>query len=289
MVRIFEGLGNQMFQYAMARALSHRLGRPLMIDDSLLQETRSIGLRAFELSASSLNWSRIARASWLLACPSRRGYLCILGAPIRSFQGIKLITERAKHEVDPVISTIPRNQTVCLSGYWQCPKYFIDFEALIRREFAFRQVRNNPITGQSRSSGAGVPVSLHIRRGDYLTVSGAPVLSKQYYDRAVEVVASHVANPEFFIFSDDIPWARENIQLSFKTTYVEGYSSHQDLQFMASCRHHIIANSTFSWWAAWLNPFREKLVIAPKYWMCRFDTNFPELFPPEWIAVDNLS
>jgi hypothetical protein len=130
---------------------------------------------------------------------------------------------------------------------------------------------------------------MHIRRGDYITTSRANRYLKPcevgYYHKAADCLVKRIVNPAFFIFSDDIEWAKANVQLDFPTQYVAGNSAPEDLLLMASCQHQIIVSSTFSWWGAWLNRHPDKIIIAPQKWFSteRFDTK--DLLPETWIRL----
>jgi hypothetical protein len=134
-------------------------------------------------------------------------------------------------------------------------------------------------------------VSLHIRRGDFVSnrktneIHG--VLPLEYYYEAIRLITNQVRNPEFFIFSDDIPWVRENLLVPKKVNFVEHPTSnrdYEDLILMSNCKHHIIANSSFSWWGAWLSQNPVKRVIAPREWY-RIVIDTRDLLPEEWIKL----
>jgi hypothetical protein len=118
------------------------------------------------------------------------------------------------------------------------------------------------------------------------------VLPYSYYQQAWNAMLEQFKDADFFIFCDDIEFARANLPQTGKRTFVSHnneLTAYQDLRIMASCQHHIIANSSFSWWGAWLNPNASKVVIAPKYWRGTPDSYFPDLFPPRWRPLDNLA
>ena len=132
-------------------------------------------------------------------------------------------------------------------------------------------------------------VSIHIRRGDYLLprhwANTGSVCQLPYYKNAIAEMENRITGPSYYVFSDDISWVKENIPLK-KAVYVtwnKGEDSWQDMMLMSHCRHHIICNSTFSWWGAWLNPRKEKIVIAPCRWFQHKET--PDMYPKEWIKV----
>jgi hypothetical protein len=135
-------------------------------------------------------------------------------------------------------------------------------------------------------------VSLHVRRGDYLLATeGSLALTLAYYQAAIGIVQASRTDTSLFVFSDDIKFARENLPRDIHTTFVDhndAWTGYEDLRLMSACKHNIIANSSFSWWAAWLNPHREKIVIAPKYWLCTRDSHYPDLYPVNWMLIDNV-
>jgi hypothetical protein len=134
------------------------------------------------------------------------------------------------------------------------------------------------------------PVSLHVRRGDYtLAAEGKIALPLSYYASAIAYCQARLEDPTFFVFSDDMEFARANLPGNPRAVFVDhndDASSHEDLRLMSACRHHIIANSSFSWWGAWLNPRADKIVYAPKYWLLNRDSYFPDLFPASWLLDD---
>jgi hypothetical protein len=134
-------------------------------------------------------------------------------------------------------------------------------------------------------------VSLHVRRGDYAknpkTTATHGLCSLDYYQAAIQYISDQVEQPYFFIFSDDIAWVKKQLKMNFPCRYVDhnhGVESYNDMHLMSICRHCIIANSSFSWWGAWLNPYKDKIVVAPQRWFAN-DNNVKDLFPPEWVPL----
>jgi hypothetical protein len=168
---------------------------------------------------------------------------------------------------------IPKKDGLTLFGYFQSERYFDDFADDIRKEFTFKDSID--------STGEGV-VAVHVRRGDYTTLQDHhPLCTLDYYKRAMDMFEGH----SFLVFSDDIDWCRENIK-GPKVMYSEENSAARDLQLMASCDHNIIANSSFSWWGAWLNENQDKKVVAPKQW---FGSAKPletrDIYCKDWITL----
>ncbi len=171
-----------------------------------------------------------------------------------------------------------------LSGYWQSENYFADQADLIRQELQPKVAVTGCEPMERRES-----VSLHVRRGDYVQhKTRAPVHGvnlDHYYKRAVDLMQERLANPHFFVFSDEPEWVRENLSLDAPMTVMEAGAPHEDLIRMSSCRHHIMANSSFSWWGAWLNPGSEKTVTAPDQWFNVPGHDTSDLLPEGWIKL----
>lgn len=289
------GVGNQLFQYAAAYALAKRWKMDLRLDVrcppsgcGLYYQYR---LDAFNVSvrpkmSRSLQGRKIAnslrkRAVKLLRCA-------------RNFSDIIFLDEQVAYHMDVrFFRSPPLEKTVYLEGWWQSPLYFEDSAEDIRREFSFKDALSGKNEDMCRHiKNVPAAVSLHIRRGDYLTIPGAPVLPLSYYYEAIEQIGQRVKEPTFFVFSDDLLWAKENLPRSKSFIFVDingVNSAHEDLRLMSVCRHHIIANSSFSWWGAWLNPKNDKVVIAPKYWLMGEGSYYADLFPCGWILMDNLN
>ncbi len=175
-------------------------------------------------------------------------------------------------------------------GTWQSEKYFYSVSDVIRQSFSFREDLLNKQTKQLFKDICQItnPVSIHIRRNDYLSaqyVSGfGGICTEEYYCHAVKMMNAHVKDPFYLVFSDDIKWCREHIQLS-DAIYVDwntGADSWQDMFMMSKCKHNIIANSSFSWWGAWLNSNPEKIVIAPRTW---WNGLKDDVVPDSWIRI----
>lgn len=180
-----------------------------------------------------------------------------------------------------------------LNGYFQSEKYFKNIEHIIRNDLRFKKDslgKEGEIYKQQIAKRNSV--GLHVRRGDYLTSPLHNVCTMKYYTRAITYMQDHVASPHFFIFSDDITWCRENISIpscSFVTIPSAQNNPIRDLRLMSLCKHNIISNSTFSWWAAWLNNNNGKLVVTPNRWFTDEHMNnqaVQDTIPAEWIRID---
>lgn len=268
------GLGNQMFQYAAGRQLAALRQTRLVLDTGWFSETpetdtpRLYGLDAFKLEAEIASGALLARLG--NAGFSGAGMLYTWLRSAAKFRKFKFY----KPGFDPAFFKVRDN--AYLKGYFQSARYFEGISPQLREDFQFRdadQFRALPVFSQIRDS---LSVSLHVRRGDYLGQSAHVVCTRDYYRKAVAGMQAALG-PEMtlFVFSDDLPWAKRSLEFP-KTVFVDNSNAElpaADLFLMASCRHHIIANSTFSWWGAWLNADPEKQVLAPAMWApgCRIE------------------
>jgi len=178
-----------------------------------------------------------------------------------------------------------------LRGFWQSESYFADIRETLLEEL-------NPLAAPSVKDLAVIEamhrpasVSLHVRRGDYVSLSSAAAFhglcGLDYYNRAVDYIAERVESLNVFIFSDDPQWVRENLKLRFPVYYIDHNNSanaFQDLRLMSYCMHHVIANSSFSWWGAWLAKFEKKIVVSPSKWF-QVERPTPDLLPTDWVRV----
>ncbi|MCL5798059.1 MAG: alpha-1,2-fucosyltransferase [Patescibacteria group bacterium] len=286
--RLIGGLGNQMFQYAAGRRLAHARGTVLKLDIVGFEVYK---LRKYELEYFRIN-SEIAQNKELDVYKSARskGLLRFVYKLVPS-RGPKVnFYSEKSFNFNKEVLKLPEN--AYLTGYWQSEKYFKDIEKIIRREFEFKtrpDRENNLLLKKIRSVNS---ISIHVRRGDLVTNRSTNkyhgVCPISYYLTALKIISEKVKNPHLFIFSDDIPWVRRNFKLKLPVYFVEnnqGDHSYEDLRLMQNCKHNIIANSTFSWWAAWLNPNKGKTIVAPKKWFNEKSIDTSDLIPEDWIKI----
>lgn len=287
MIKLQGGLGNQMFQYAAGKRLAMRRNAELKADGTLYEtEQNNMTPRSFELScfdmdvqfAQEREIQRFKKEPNLMYRIRRR-----LGMTPRS-----LIFTEKQFSFDPAVLELPDDMYI--QGYWVSEKYFKDIEETIRKDFTFSE----PLEGKNKEIAGRIgkvnSVSIHVRRGDYVaskkTNSFHGTCDISYYEKAIEYIAKRVDDPHFFVFSDDIEWVKENLSIPYTTEYIDwntGKESYRDMQLMSLCKHNIIANSTFSWWGAWLNANEGKIVVAPKRWFKAQEVNTDDLFPKEWV------
>ena len=288
--KIIGGLGNQMFQYAAGRALSLRKGVPLALDVSGFKhykvhqgfEFQRLFRQEYEIASSVDLFKMIG---WQSSVAIQR---VLSRTPFASLRHPRFIVE-PHYQYWAGINMLP---TECyLSGYWQSEKYFDDVIPVIREDFTFRMPLEKKNAELAKHIAQVNAVSLHVRRGDYVTNPNAAashgLCSLDYYQSSIRTISDRVDQPHFFIFSDDIAWVKSNLELDFPHYYVDhnhGADSYNDMRLMSLCQHHIVANSSFSWWGAWLNPSATKIVIAPKKWFVN-ERDTRDLYPAGWILL----
>jgi hypothetical protein len=186
--------------------------------------------------------------------------------------------------------SLPSN--VYLEGFWQCERYFTNIRSVLLKEFTPKNqfnLANAELLSRINSVNS---VAVHIRRGDYVTNPQASkfhgILPLSYYERAIKLIEEKIGNPEFFVFSDDQEWVKLNFKIPYPVHFVEknqGKDAVFDLALMAACRHNVIANSSFSWWGAWLNTNPLKIVIAPHRWFADSSVSSADLLPSSWYRL----
>lgn len=270
-------LGNQMFQYALYRKLMY-LGKKLKLDLKYYEKhPNHYGLDIFNLPIYIANDKEIA--------VSKDEYRSVFSRVRRKFIGKRncIINEidTLSMAYNPKVFDLKRGY---LYGYWQSEKYFDDIRQILLEEFAFPKVCEKQNLDLINKINSTISISIHIRRGDYL--NGFPLMTKEYYSKAIEYFQNKYENILFVVFSNDIDWAKENLQ--FKNglfiDWNTGKNSWKDMYLMTQCKHNIIANSSFSWWGAWLNKNNEKEVIAPNVWFYHRET--PDVYCEGWKIMN---
>lgn len=284
------GLGNQMFQYALGRRLSLDRKTPLLFDLSpfKIDHLRTYSLDCFVLSANIANPADVQRFS--LFKRKEGGDIRSRLYNLLAARWNRYAKEKQFH-FDPDVLKVSND--AYLEGYWTSEKYFDDIRQIILDDFRLREALSGKNKEVAHMMSSTESVSVHIRRGDYAsdpeTNSIFGTLDASYYAEAFKNLAKQVSNPELFVFSDDMEWVRRNLPLPFKATYIDwnGSMAHQDLRLMSLCKHHIIANSTFSWWGAWLGENPDKVVIGPTRWFKsqKKSVDTKDVLPESWIKI----
>ncbi|WNR43509.1 alpha-1,2-fucosyltransferase [Paenibacillus roseipurpureus] len=289
-IKLQGGLGNQMFQYAFGRAIQNKLGGELILDtsDYKFDKLRKLSLDNFVLN-EELKYNN--RGSFNILYDQRTNYL------------IKIFVKFAPNILFSVLSTFgiyiwddavfkdftvsSSNKNIYLHGYWQSERYFKEISSMILKELQVKtsvKVDNLDIYNLIASTES---VCVHIRRGDFLSNSNSlKVCEQEYFLKGMDLIASRVENPVFIIFSDDISDVKRNFDFKgYNINFVEkNNQDYEELQLMYSCKHFIISNSTFSWWAQYLSQNRNKIVIAPKVWYTD-GKNSDGLMMDKWIVI----
>lgn len=289
-VRLIGGLGNQLFQYAAGKRLAHFHHSELYID---VTGFASYPLRKFELNIFNIK-AEIASSVLLKKVSFTRKDM--LRSEIRHLlfgeSRFRVIKEKNPSFCEKILN-LPDN--VYLDGYWQSEKYFTEIADILRSEFSFLKppsAINKELLKEIQGCNS---VSLHIRRGDY--VSNQKIanimedLGIDHYIRALNLMEELIEYPDIYIFSDDINWVKKNIRINLPLHYIEhnrGEMNYEDLRLMSNCKHHIIANSSFSWWGAWLGKNSKQIVIAPGKWFTSVhDSDIDSRIPKEWIIINS--
>jgi hypothetical protein len=290
LVRLVGGLGNQLFQYATARTIAVRNNAELVFDLSWFSTAsdRTYALAPFSVSAKILRDTRMMQTSRLQSLWERLAHRLVRNSGLKKFS-CPVFSERHFH-FDPAVLDV--RLPIYLDGYFQSERYFSECADLIRFELqlvAPPTENAQKILEMIRSSEA---VCLHVRRGDYVanatTQAFHGICSLDYYRQGFALAAAGMRNPIVFVFSDEPLWVQDNLKLDAPTVIVDIHGpnqAHEDLRLMAACRNFVIANSSFSWWAAWLGEYSSKRVIAPKQWFATASNDTRDLLPAEWVRV----
>ncbi len=273
-VRLRNGLGNQMFQYALGRNLSIRYGRELCLETSLLKKAgvvpREYGLGVFPISSRLVSAEEVSRiveeqGAYAVVSQSWRGYHASAGCA-------------------------PHATLTVYDGLWQSERYFSDIGSTIRNDFACGEADLEPTKRQMyQTIREGESICVHVRRTDYLLRHySMRFTGLSYYVKALATIDERVRSPHFYIFSDDLAWCKKNLALEGRAhTFVEELGWPQFI-LMTGCKHFLIANSTFSWWAAWLATCPEKIVVAPPNWFHDDEAASRDIIPDAWLRCQSL-
>jgi hypothetical protein len=301
-VSLIGGLGNQMFQYAAGKALAERHGVGLALD---LSGFRNSALRSFLLDRLQVPEGGLALASEAGAETPPNHFARSLWKQridrVLGRAGLPILAPSADNYREPHFHFDPEFEALgpqtSLFGYFQSERYFVSIAERLRDWFSPREPFGRAATGVlARVEGSRLPVSVHVRRGDYLDPGTAEfhgILGESYYRQALGRLEGAIGqDAELFIFSDDSAAAEQVLNFVPKSRLVhvcgDPERPWEDMALMAHCRHHVIANSSFSWWGAWLNRSPKKIVIAPRAWFAPNQlskSNTVDLYPAGWVLV----
>lgn len=291
-IKLSGGLGNQLFQYSFGRYLSLKYKTELKFDIQLNSNAsdftpRLLGLSKYNIDLHFADKEEIRKYKFF-----KDGYLSRIErkmTQIFPFLNKKFIIEKPFHILDECSFA----NNCYYDGYWQSEIYFNSIKEILQADLKFNEdldFANEELANEILKSNA---ISLHIRRGDYLSVNSNSkifaICTIDYYQKAIDYFNLKFTNPVFYIFSDDIEWAKNNFKKSnFKIVDINSNNPQADLYLMSLCKHNIIANSSFSWWGAWLNPNKEKTVIYPERWYIDENMNkkaILSLIPNTWKII----
>jgi hypothetical protein len=268
------GLGNQFFQYAAAAAIASRSESDIEIDDSFYQRRhqrhRTLEITQFPISG---RLRRDRQPTFLQAMKSSWGRFA--GNDLKSYREPHLHFDEG---------TLSLQAPISIQGYFQSERYFQAIAPSIREQFRVPRPMNPKVLaiGDQLHEAA----TLHIRRGDYVSSEKNRSIYAQctldYYRAAVERLPSDVP---VYVLSDDMDWVRRNFKIPHRLNFPESETALEDLWLMTQARHHVIANSTFSWWGAWLAKATDGIKIAPRKWFCDETINDIDLVPPHWLRL----
>lgn len=288
-VELIGGLGNQMFQYAVGRCIAEKLQTSLQLNVSGFEK---YPLRCYELNNFNIQVQLASKEDLLLFSLTTKQKLV---RSVKNWFGKHddnryICVQERSFTFDPAV--LQQQGNLYLTGYWQSEKYFKDIASILRKEFSSRNPLSPRSTVLQEKMQRPGSVAIHIRRGDYVTNPQTNqmhgVMSLDYYRKAMDFIASRQEDVTYYIFSDDVPWVRQNFTVSDRICIVEpddSSQSYEDMLLMSTCNHYIIANSSFSWWSAWLNSNPNKIVIAPNKWFNKAEMDTTDLIPDNWIRL----
>lgn len=289
-VRLEGGLGNQLFQYAAGRALARRHNTDLILDTSALQRTgnkytrRELDVTRFRINSRISKPGEFRRISLLRRLPAISNWLSQWHLYVED----SLL-------FNPAFNNLP--DTTYLSGYWQSFRYFSEIAGDIYADLQPIEELSEQSKYIEQKIESSESVAIHVRRGDYVSLKSAAnmhgALAASYYTETIGHICNALVKPHFFVFSDDPDWCKANLQLpSESTVYIShniGPAAWQDLRLMSRCRHNIIANSSFSWWGAWLadqlHGTKNRFVFAPHRWFIGQTHETKDRFPNHWKVI----
>lgn len=277
--KISGGLGNQIFQYAIAKSIALKKNDVFKLD---ITEYETYKLHnGYRLNIFNID----EKIATLDEISNLRGKNSKLFKILKKLGVYKRSTNYKEKERTIFDEKVFKYQDIYLDGYWQNERYFTDIRDSLLKELTPKEelsevAKNYLIDIQNTQS-----ISLHVRRGDYLKHPEIGVLDLEYYKKSYNLILQKVKNPIFYIFSNDLTWCEKNFDFIENKVFIKDTESElDDLILMKNCKHNIIANSSFSWWSAWLNENLQKIVIAPKKWMAINPNNY-KWIPSSWVEV----
>ena len=292
-VRLNGGLGNQMFQYALGRACAIKNDTELAFDisgfkNSILKinlKYKNTAIRKFDLSVYNID-AEIVKVSFF------KKIILFKKKILSRFFGIHFRNiEKKMYSFDQGIFSYGKN--AYFDGYWQSYRYFENIRDVIIKDFTLKQNPDQKSTILLDEIGRKNSLAIHIRRGDYVGNAYHNVVGQEYYEKSIQYVKDKNIIDKIYIFSDDIVWCEENLKFSEKynipISFVDdsyaGRVGEGHMNLMMKCKYFIIANSSFSWWGAWLSQRENKVIVSPKEWLTDTRVDTSDLIPKEWVRL----
>lgn len=292
--KIIGGLGNQMFQYAFARKLALKHGVELKLDISGFEKhlnsdnytNRNFELPVFNIAQNIATDEEIAIFRKSKVGKIKDNLSLRLGLGSSNFY----LREPYAHFFEKALKA-PANTYI--DGYWHSEKYFSDIREILMKDFEIKApLSTETISIAEKLKRNGNSVSIHVRRGDYISNFLNTKIYAQcdadYYLRAIDYIARSISDPHFYVLSDEPEWFAQHVQTDHPVEYVNydlTKKNYEDLYIMSQCKHNIIANSSFSWWGAWLNRNSDKIVVAPEKWYIDDSKNAKDIIPDKWTSI----
>ncbi len=285
------GLGNQLFQYSIAKHISLRTGYKIYLDlrdydkkDRKEVDNRRYNLDEFNIDAVTVSKCIYKNVNYVRSKMSSE----VLPVSKNILKNIFLTYKEENPRLfDPEVLNLPGN--ILLIGYFQSEKYFKEIKDIIRKDISMAKKETKKIENKYKNIKDRRSVAVHVRRGDYSRLGWS--ISKKYYRKAVKIMENIVGNIKLYFFSDNINWVKNNKNKIIGGTnvsnyyFVENESPCKDLMLMKMASHNIISNSTFGWWGAWLGEDEKSVVISPKRWVYSRVSKI-DIIPNRWLCAD---
>ncbi len=289
--KLIGGLGNQMFQYAVARNLAYKNNSEVKLDINhykIKVLPHGLPYRPYDLSVLKLKENIATEKDLSLFKSNSTGLL------ERGLKKIKNIISAPRVIYEPHFNFYPQllneKGNIYIDGYWQCEKYFLEIENIIRDEFQIKHSLTSEGFEMLEKIKSTNSICLNIRRQELASNPNLNIfIGLEYIQKTIKYMNEKISNPHFFIFSDELDWVKQNVKIPYDHTIVEsnlyGEKFKDCLYLMTHCKHFIIPNSSFGWWAAWLGSDKDKKVVAPEKWLIDPKYNTKDIIPSNWIKI----
>jgi len=282
-VKIWGGLGNQLFQYSFGKYLAAKLCTAVKYDIQTTNSLNSFTQRELAIAAFNVQLDVATAAEINENKYFRNIHFARLERKLAQAFPALLRTHIVESNEPKPFGALHFKDNCYYEGYWQSYKYLAPVEDSLRQQITMKQPLSEAVSTTLREIAAAPSVSIHVRRGDYLHNKYFATCPMDYYKKAMAYFTE--TGTKFYIFSDDIAWCRENF-IGSQYVFITGNENFEDMYLMSYCSHNIISNSTFSWWAAWLNNNAEKITITPRDWHKRHNEKYNDLLPLHWIKIE---